>query len=317
MSDFVGPRFRLVDEMPAERLLAEGGQVHSKPLLVRGAVRTWPAWTRWSFDQLALLRRPDGSDVVCRFQEGLVEQGSTQPLPHLPVAPYLGELGEASRRPLSPEVGLLPESRRRSLAPGEEFTLNWGHLKSFEPNRRYLADWPILHEFPELRKDFQIGSLWPGRRWTWEYVFIGPANTVTGLHQDIHDNWFCQIRGTKELLLLPPDQTPHMCVSGKYNLGSVLSEIDISKLGAQPREAAEFEKTRGWYVRAEAGDALFIPKHTWHAVVALEPSVSLGIFGLTLLEVLSAGAWSEFKNLLHLLRLYRWRECICHEAKRS
>jgi hypothetical protein len=46
--------------------------------------------------------------------------------------------------------------------------------------------------------------------------------------------------------------------------------------------------------------------------VALEPSISLGVFGLTLLEILTAGAWAEFKNILHLLRLYRSGNCICH-----
>jgi len=49
--------------------------------------------------------------------------------------------------------------------------------------------------------------------------------------------------------------------------------------------------------------------------VALEPSISLAVFGLTALEVITAGAWAEFKHLLHRLRLYRWRNCICHDAR--
>lgn len=314
MSDGAGPEFELVEEVPADRLFQNGGRVFSKPLLVKGAVKAWPAWEKWSFEKLAELRRPDGTEVLCQFQSGLVEQGSTQPLPVLPVTPFLRELEASSRTPLSPEAGLLPESRRRSLSPGATFRLNWAYMQTFPANRRYLADWPILEEFPAMRRDFAIRTLWPGRRWSWEYVFIGPAHTVTGLHQDIHDNWFCQVRGTKELLLLPPDQSPHMCVSGKYNLGSILSMIDISKLSEQPREAQEFAKTRGYYARAEAGDALFIPKYTWHAVIALEPSISLGIFGLRAHEVVTAGAWSEFKHLLHGMRLYRWGNCICHES---
>src|SRR5581483_11574761 len=109
--------------------------------------------------------------------------------------------------------------------------------------------------------------------------------------------------------------TPHMCVSGKYNLGSVLSHVNISKLDRPGREAEEFAKTHGFYARVEAGDALFIPKYTWHAVVSLAPSISLAVFGLKALEVITAGAWAEFKHLLHRLRLYRWRNCICHDAR--
>lgn len=316
-SSFLGPEFEFVPEQSSHSFEPREQGRRAEPLVVREAVRRWPAWERWSFEKLSELRRHDGKDVICRFQEGLVEQGATRPLPMLPVGPFLRELSEAARRPADPETGLLPKSRRTLLAPGESFRLNWSHLQSFEPNRRYLADWPILEEFPELRRDFEIHTLWPDRRWTWEYVFVGPANTVTGLHQDIHDNWFSQVRGTKELLLFPPDQTPHMCISGKYNLGSVLSQINISRLSDQPRESAEFEKTRGFYARVEAGDALFIPKHWWHAVVALEPSISLGTFGLSILEILTAGAWSEFKNVLHRLRLYRWRNCICHESPKQ
>jgi lysine-specific demethylase 8 len=310
-----GPAFQMVEERSSDSHTRQHAGAPDRPLLVKGAVRAWPAWTKWSFDQLAELRYPNGEEAVCRFQQGLVEQGATQPLPILPVAPYLRELSRAAQTPVSGEVGLLPESRRKTLAPGEAFFLNWAHMQSFEPNRRYLADWPVLQEFPALRRDFNIRTLWPGRRWCWGYMFVGPANTVTGFHQDIHDNWFCQVRGIKEVLLVPKDQTPHMCVSRKYNLGSVLSHINISKLDRPSREADEFARTHGFYARVEAGDALFIPKNTWHAVVALEPSISLAVFGLKMVEVVTAGAWAEFKHLLHRLRLYRWRNCICHDAR--
>ncbi len=310
-----GPAFRLVDACEMGSRTQRDAVSHDRPLLVKGAVRAWPAWTRWSFDRLAEMRYPDGSEAVCRFQEGLVEQGATQPLPTLPVAPYLRELAEAAQTPVSDTVGLLPAFRRESLAAGESFVLNWDHMQSFEPNRRYLADWPVFQEFPTLRRDFDIRTVWPGHRWCWEYMFVGPANTVTGFHQDIHDNWFCQVRGVKEVILIPKEQTPLMSVSPKYNLGSVLSHINISKLNRPSPQADAFAKTHGYYARVEAGDALFIPKNTWHAVVSLAPSISLAVFGLTPLEVITAGAWAELKHLLHRLRLYRWRNCICHPAR--
>lgn len=309
-----GPAFLLVPEMSWEEYRRERPRGLRTPLLVKGAVKAWPAWENWTFSKLAQLRRTDGTPVVCRFQEGLVEQGTTGPLPQLPVAPYLEALAEASAKVSGPPEGLLPHAQKTSLVPGRPFPLHWAHLQSFLPNRRYLADWPILSEFPELRRDFAIRTLWSGLRWTWEYVFIGPANTVTGLHRDIHNNWFCQVRGTKELLLFPPGESALMSRSPKYNLGSVLSTIDITRLDEQPREAELFARARGYYVRAEAGDALYIPKNTWHAVVSLEPSISLGVFGLTALEIVTEGAWAEMKNVFHRFGLYRRKNCICHEA---
>jgi lysine-specific demethylase 8 len=312
-ASYAGPQFRFVDEVPAAAFRRQGFGA-SRPLLVKGAIRSWPACERWTFDGLAALRRPDGGEVRVRFQDGLVEQGRTRPLPVLPVAPFLHELAAESARGVPPDRGLLSDLRRRVLGPEDVFNLDWESLRSTVSSWKYLADWPILQEFPELRADFDLGSLWTGRRWTWEYVFIGPSATVTGLHQDIHHNWFCQVRGSKEILLFPADQIPGEFVSGKYNLGSVLCTIDILRLREQPREASAFASAEGRYARVEAGDALYIPKGTWHAVVSREPSISLGVFGLTVGEILTAGAWAELKNLLHRAGLYRSRNCICHEA---
>jgi Cupin-like domain len=314
MTEYRGPAFRLVDEIPWDVLAATGGfGARDTPLLVKGAVKAWPAWDRWSFDRLADLRRPDGSDVVFRFQNGLVEQGVTRPPLDLPINPYLRELAETARRPRDVGKGLLPDDRRAAVGSGDEFHLDWDHMQSFRPTKVYLAQWNILDEFPDLRRDFAVRNLWPGLRWTWEYVFIGPADTVTGLHYDFPNNWFCQVRGTKEVILFPPDQAGHMCKARKYDWGATLSDIDITRLPEQPRERAEFAKARGLYARVEAGDALFIPRRTWHAVVALEPSVSLAVFGLTPLEVVAGGGPSEARSLLHRLRLYRWGNCTCHK----
>jgi lysine-specific demethylase 8 len=315
MKTYLGPSFQRIDEIAWVDLARDSRfGPRTKPLLVKGAVRAWPAWERWSFDNLAELRRADGSDVVHRFQNGLVEQGATRQPLELPVAPYLRELAQLGRQPLPEDKGLLPYRRWKQLVMGERFHLDWSYMKSFQADRVYLALWNILDEFPQLRRDFAIRKLWPGWRWTWEYVFMGPAQTVTGLHYDFPDNWFCQVRGTKEVIVIPPDQSPHMCQSLKYDRGSTLSNVNISRLDEQPVESAAFAKAHGYYARVEAGDALFIPKRNWHAVVALEPSISLAVFGLTLWEIISRGGPLEVRQLLHRLHLYRWGNCICHKS---
>ena len=318
MSTYQGPAFQLVDTITAEELAAQGGfRPRPRPLLVKGAVKLWPAWEKWSFAKIADLKHKDGSEVVTTFQNGLVEQGVTRPPVIQPVAPYLHELEAASakiRAEWGQDTGLCPDRQWKSLQPGEKFHLNWAHLQSFKPNRVYLAQWDILKEFPELRNDFAIRSLWKSWRWTWEYVFIGPSNTVTGLHFDFPNNWFCQVRGVKEFLLFPPENRPHMCESQKYDWGATLSDINISKLDEQPRERESFAKANGLYARCEPGDALFVPKQTWHCVVALQPSISLAVFGLTLPEIILGGGPSEFRSLLHKMHLYRWGNCTCHLA---
>lgn len=317
-STYAGPSFQQVEELGAEQLSSSGRvATRTTPLLVRGALRAWPAFQHWSFERLAELRRADGSDVVTSFQNGLIEQGATRAPLQLRVAPYLRELEQAAlsvEAPRLEELGLLPNRVRRSLAQGERFWLDWSYLKTFAATRSYLAQWQLLAEFPELRRDMPIRTLWPGRRYTWEFAFLGPANTVTGLHHDFPANWFCQIRGVKEYLLFPPDQTPYLSQSRKYDRGATLSEVDITQLDEQPERAARFAQAEGLYARVEAGDALYIPSTTWHAVVALAPSISIALFGLTAAQVLTRGAPSELLHLLHRMRLYRWGNCTCHGA---
>jgi lysine-specific demethylase 8 len=317
MKSYLGPSFQLVDTVAWEDLSRAGGfGPRSTPLLIKGAVRQWPAWERWSFEKLGQLRRPDGSELVFRFQNGLVEQGVTRQPLDLPIGSYIRDLAQRAGQPVPDDVGLMPLRRFRQLRPGDRFHLNWSHMDTFEATQVYLAQWNILDDFRTMRKDFAITTLWPGWRWTWEFVFIGPANTVTGVHYDFPNNWFCQVRGTKEVILFGRDQVRHMCKSLKYDWGATLSDIDISRLDELPRERAEFARAHGWYARVEAGDALFIPKKNWHSVVALEPSISLAVFGLTPWEIVTGGGPSEFRSLLHRLHLYRWNNCTCHKMHR-
>ncbi len=329
MPPFRGPAFTLVDEIPFAQFEFEAGvAARTTPLLVKGAVRHWPAWENWGFDKLAALcdanasTAAESAGVVSRFQTGLTEQGATRPARHLPVAPYLRELDAAANISPPPGKGLLSVERRAQLKKDETFYLDWSRM-DFTPDRLYLQQWNMLAALPALRDDFPVRRLWPGLRKTWEYAFIGPADTLTGLHFDFPNNWFCQVRGTKEFVLFTNDQTPHLSVSRKYDWGATLSDVDITRLGehASPQSAQataireRFAQAKGLYARVEAGDALFIPRRTWHAVVSLTPSISLGIFGLTPGEIIGRGTFAEVRHLLHCARLYRWGDCTCHKKQ--
>jgi lysine-specific demethylase 8 len=319
MTPFRGPAFTLADEIRFEDFeFGAGVAARSTPLLVKGAVRHWPAWDNWAFDTLAArcdeAQSKESAGIVSRFQTGLTEQGSTRPARHLAVAPYLRELGVAAQTPPPPDKGLFTPARRAALAKDETFYLDWSRM-DFTPDRLYLQQWDMLGALPDLRGDFPMRRLWPGLRKTWEYAFIGPADTLSGLHCDFPNNWFCQVRGVKEFILFTREQTPNLSVARKYDWGATLSEVDIARLDQQPDVRDRFANARGLYARVEAGDALYIPKRTWHAVVSLAPSISIGIFGLTPFEIATGGLASEVRNWLHLAHLYRWRNCTCHPAR--
>src|SRR5436190_15903865 len=166
-ASYKGPRFTRVEEISWEELSRQGGfGPRMLPFLVKGAVHQWPARERWTFQCLAELRRADGSEVTFRFQNGLVEQGVTRPPLDLPISPYIRQLAESASQRASGEAGLLPEAEWKQIAFAEHFHLHWSHMDSFKADRVYLAQWNILEEFPAMRNDFAIRSLWPGWRWT-------------------------------------------------------------------------------------------------------------------------------------------------------
>lgn len=319
----IGPSFSRVEETTWDALKAAGRRwPFERPLLVKGGVADWAAARDWSFESLAQVCEQADAQVPAKFTDGLVEQGRTAGRPMLPVAPYLRELGQLALSPADPGAGLLPLAQLHALRHSPQdtrFYLQWAHMQSFNPTTLYLAQWDMLQQFPALRRDLRIKTLWPDvsrlrPRLTWEYIFMGPANTVTGLHNDFPHNWFCQFQGVKEFMLFPSDQSEHLCPARKYDWGATLSDVNVSKLHQQPLQAARFEKALGIHARVEAGDALFIPKRTWHSVVSLTPSISLGVFGLSPWEVATGGARATVIDWAHQLHLYRWGNCTCHPA---
>lgn len=314
---WAGPSFERVDTIAHADFLAAGEPLHrrTRPLLIKAAVRNWPASERWRFERLAELRRPDGGEVLTQFQIGVAEQGPTRQLVTRPIAPYLLGLAEAQRRALEAgdgDLGLLTAQQHARLRPGERFHLDWSYMRTLPRDQPYISLWHMLDEFPALRQDLRIAEVWPGLRWDWAYSFLGPGKSVTGFHFDYPTNLFCQFSGVKEFLLFPPDQNPYMAPSNKYDWGGKMSHIDITRLDEQPALAARFAQASGLYARIEAGDALYVPRRTWHAVVSSVPSVSLAVFGLRPWELIVDGLPSVGKAALHAVGLYGRGNCTCH-----
>jgi hypothetical protein len=314
--DELGPEVRLVDTIDVEEYLARPNDIdYRSPLLIRRAVADWPAAHRWTFEWLAGLRSPQGKDLTARFQNGLIEQGRTQEPVELSVSRFAEVLGAAATASdAAPPGALCPDEILAGLRASDQFHLRWEILAEHPTGQAYLGQWEILKHFPPLIGDLRIRELWPRRQSIWPTVWIGPAHTITGLHNDYPHNLFCQFRGQKEFVLLSPSEAPHLSPSSKYDRGSELSRIDVRNLRQGGPEAEHFAMAAGWYARVRAGDALIIPKNTWHCVTALEPSISLSVFGLSLIERATSGVREVVLEGLHHLGLYRRGDCTCHGA---
>jgi hypothetical protein len=101
-------------------------------------------------------------------------------------------------------------------------------------------------------------------------LWFGPGGTVTPLHHDGTNIFFCQVYGRKRFLLASPQETRILdCAQGYY------AYIDP--------EAPDLERWPWWrdvtlhQVILEPGEVLFLPVGWWHHVRSLEVSISLSL----------------------------------------
>jgi ribosomal protein L16 Arg81 hydroxylase len=253
-----------------------------KPALITGILEHEPAMQKWTPDYF---KKISGQTVV-RVEHGNVLQNSPT-YSHLKLGDFLNKM------------------------VGQPSLHSYTELFSAANPVQYLAYFDIFKFLPDLKADISF-PLWKGRR-TIPIAWIGPPGTFTGLHWDILPNLFAQIYGKKEFILYPPNQSPFLYPSKKYDVGSVLSSVDSRK----PDYAAFplFKHAQGIRVIVEAGQVLFTPRGWWHQVCGLEASISISCFSAGLLEGLGYGIPELLKEYFHKAGLYRKGNCACHKKQ--
>lgn len=284
----------------------------SRPVVLRGAARSWPASSKWTFRTLAarlLATSVSSASLYSGAPSPPSEQGAT-PAPLVrEVVPYL--------------LGLAEEEESAAAAPSSKplfeqiYTAGDGSYAlrlnvDQRPATPYLSQWSMMDEAPELADDLRVRALWPRTTMVWSHVFLGPRGTVTGLHFDWNNNMFTQLRGTKDWILFPASESDKLSPSLKFDYGATCCDVDLTSPEKMPAAVrARFAEARGWHARLQPGDVLFVPRGVWHAVASNSPSISVAAFGLSVWETLTRGPFMLLLNSLHLLGLYRRGHCTC------
>ena len=108
-------------------------------------------------------------------------------------------------------------------------------------------------------------------------VFLGPAGTVTRLHNDTYHThaWLSQIRGTKQFILYPPSQA-HQLHAGEgvwSDKGSAQSWFD--PLAPDYDKFPRARDATPYIAVCEPGETILVPSDWFHYAVALTPSITL------------------------------------------
>ncbi|QRK09342.1 cupin-like domain-containing protein [Archangium violaceum] len=222
----------------------------NRPVVLQGLLEDWPARTRWSPEFFAE-----------RFGDCLVEVMTgreSEPEDHdFRVAPH------RTKMTMRDYV-----TRVRSAGETNDFYMIARNVVLNEPAFRPLLEdirppAGLIH--PELGMPDSM------------HLWFGPAGTLSNLHHDHLNVLFCQLHGRKRFWLMPSFE-----LSRAYNHRGLSSEVDI-RAPALERFPAFGEASLVELV-LEPGEVLLIPVGWWHAVKALDVSISLTFVSFALPE---------------------------------
>lgn len=124
----------------------------------------------------------------------------------------------------------------------------------------------------EFKSPALCGRPWWGRNKMW----LGPAGTVTAMHQDANDNLFVQLRGTKRFLLFPPGDRKNLYAYARWSRLPNFTPVDPRDPDLQ--RYPKLARTRPRQVVLQPGQTLFIPRLWWHHASALEDTIGVNFW---------------------------------------
>lgn len=205
-----------------------------KPVILRGLWKQYPAYTKWTLDY---------------FKEILGD---------VEVSLYSTKQADISRTISTPHARM-------------KFS-KYLDLIETEPTDLRMFLFPLFKLNPELLNDFGYPEI-TGRYLKIPFMFFGPQNAVTRMHQDIDlcNVFLTQFAGRRKVILFAPDQSEYL-YRLPFNTHSI---VDITK-----PDYTAFPALRhviGYSTELQNGDTLFMPSGFWHHIEYIE-----GGFGLSL-----------------------------------
>lgn len=228
-----------VSELSRERFRTDF-LFQSRPVVVTGGVRDWPAMQRWTVEWLK--ERLAGHRVeIASAASGVFSYDLEAPRAKYQVMEF------------SKAASLVAEGK--------------------QDVQYYIMQISIEDWLPELSEDLQSLPVLSGEAAA-PHFWLGGAGLLTPLHWDNLHNFFAQVSGRKRFTLFPPGEFDKLYPYPAAALFSHMSHADPEDLDRWPqvRDAERLDCV------LEAGDLLFLPSFWWHQVRSLELSISVNFW---------------------------------------
>lgn len=246
---------------------------HRTPMVLKGVAASWPALTRWTPEFLA-------EQAGDREVEVVIGERETQNARY-----EMRRLADVFRGQAAAEAG--------------------------EPV--YLKEFNLLAEMPDLQRDVNFAVVERPKHYCEHSAWISNKGARTGYHFDFMDNVLTQLRGRKQLVLVPPTFGAEMYPSDRFDFYARLSAVDGFDPDLQRFPRFESARAAEQVFDLEPGDGLYIPRGWWHRAESLTASISMAGFMFGLADAVRLMP-EHLKLGLHRLGLYRKGNCACHRA---
>ena len=236
------------------------------PHVIEGVVSQWPAYRLWDLDYLLKVAGPRTVPI---------EQGQN----------YMSKDWTQKLMTLDAFVGTYVRVVR--VARAEEGERDGSQLSPPPPPIAYLAQHQLFDQIAELSRDIvepdycifsevvsevdersDESALPKVQRNSW----FGPSCTVSPLHYDKYHNLFCQVFGSKTIVLIDPIHSP--CLYPNEGIQCNTSRVDLECEGWVERWP-KMKRVPCQVVTVRPGEMLYIPPRWWHFCVAEEVSFSV------------------------------------------
>jgi len=208
-----------------------------KPVVIRGFIKDWPAYTKWDLDYMAKVAGdidvPLYDDRPVDYKDGFNE-------PH-------------ARMKMSEYVELLKR----------------------EPTKYRIFLWNILKEVPALQKDFSFPDFGLRLMKGMPMLFFGGEDSYTFMHYDIDlaNIFHFHFQGKKEVILFDQKQNDYLYKVPH----SLITREDIDFANPDYSKWPALEKAEGYIANLEHGDVLYMPEGYWHYMRYLTPGFSMSL----------------------------------------
>ena len=237
---------------PALARLGGAQSLGSAPLLLRDAVATWgwdpPSSVALLAEWLEEPRHAEEANALVAIEVGRTYMECERV--DVPLGAYVRALCDESNTPVAESSSAAAAER-----PGT-----------------YLAQSQVFDRAPLLADRMGVSMPSPDVRPVW---WLGPGGTLSPLHRDPTHNVLVQLCGTKRVAIVPADSAADGMYRAAPPQGNT-SLVDVRDANVAERWP-RFPREDLSSVTLRAGEALYLPKGTWHQVEAERDAPSFSI----------------------------------------